>query len=71
MAAASLEVTLSVAVSENGDVKVCNAESNTLKLKLAHDKFMSELRADKLLWSVKTVRVQVPVPLSFEDLSDQ
>lgn len=71
MAAASLEVTLSVAVSENGDVRVCNAERNILKIKLTHDKFMSELRADKLLWSVKTVRVQVPVPLSYEDLSQQ
>lgn len=66
MTTANLEVCVTIAVSEHGMVSCCVANSNWLTQQRVHDKFMQEIRASKALHTVKTVRVQVPMPVQFE-----
>ena len=65
-----LEVVLAVAVSEHGEVRVSVAESNLMRLRAQHAQFMEDLRSSKTFWSVKTIRVEVPLPVSFVDLRE-
>lgn len=61
-----IEVHVSVAVSESGREKCHIANSNWLQEQGDYQRWLKELRHDKQLWSVKTFKVKLPMPLSFE-----
>lgn len=63
----TLEVMISIAVSENGEVEMCEANSYLMKRQQAYKTWTEKLRASSQLWHLKTVRVAVPLPVSFED----
>ena len=65
-----LEVHVTTAVSESGRVECCIADTHWIQQQRKHDQFMDDIRADKQLWSVKTIRVNVPMPVQFEDIGD-
>ena len=64
-------VMVSVAVSETGLVECCIADNNTVRYRDAHKEWMDGIRKSDKLWSVKHVRIAVPVPVSFEDMVDR
>lgn len=63
-----LDVLLTIAVSENGRVRCCLANSYLVKERQEYDAFMKEIREDKILWAAKTIKVGVRMPVSFEDI---
>lgn len=65
------EVVVSVAVSETGIADCCIADSNRVQQRQRHAEWMVAKRSSKTLWSIKTVRVNVPMPLTFEDMTKE
>lgn len=65
------EVVVSVAVSETGIADCCIADSNRVQQRQRHAEWVAEKRSSKTLWSVKNVRVNVPMPLTFEDITKE
>ena len=65
------EVLVSVAVSDGGLVDCCIADSHWIQQQRKHQAWMDEKRASKNFWSIKTVRVNVPMPLTFEDMTKE
>lgn len=66
---APCEILVSVAVSDAGTMDCCIAESPYIQQRNKHQQWMTEKRDSRLFWSIKTVKVAVPFPLSFEDMT--
>lgn len=66
-----LEVHVTIAVSESGMVECCIADTHWIQKQQKHAQFMADIRADKQLWTCKTIRVNVPMPVQFEDMRDE
>ena len=64
------EVLVSVAVSDAGITECCIADSNWIQQQRKHKEWMDEKRTSKHFWSIKTVRVNIPMPLQFEDMTE-
>ena len=62
------EVLISIAVSESGRSECCIADDNWIQQKRKHQEFIDEKRNDKQFWHIKTVKVNVPMPISYEDM---
>ena len=69
METTNIEVLVTVAVSESGRVDCCIADPHWIQQQQKHAAFMESIRSDKQLWTCKTVRVNVPVPIQFGDLT--
>lgn len=67
--ASGCEVLVSVAVSDSGVTECCIADSGWLQQQQKHKAWMEEKRESKSLWGIKTFRVNVPIPLTFEDMT--
>lgn len=62
-----LQVTIAVAVNENGFVKCCvQSPTGNIQLDIAYDNFMEEIRQDKYLWHLRSISTFVPMPVSYE-----
>lgn len=68
-ATAQCEVTVSIAVSDTGRVTCHVANSNWITEQRSYEAWLRELRESKLFWSIKTVKVHVPMPLQYEDMT--
>lgn len=68
---ATCEVSVTIAISENGIQRCCMAGSHWIQQQREHAAFLQELRNDKQLWTVKTIKVGFPMPIQFEDLGEQ
>ena len=64
----TIEVCVSIAVSESGREKCHIADSNWLQEQRSYKAWVDEIRQDKQLWSIKTVKVKVPAPMQYEDM---
>jgi len=60
-------VTIAVAVSESGLVRVAVANTHWIQQEREHTKMLEEIRGDKQLWSLKYINTTVPYPISKED----
>ena len=60
-------VKIAVAVSEAGTVRLAVADSNWIQEERKHQQMLSEIRADKQLWSLRYLTTAVPYPISRED----
>ncbi len=63
------EVLVDIAVSEAGTTDCRIAYSNWIQQQNEHKDWLQKKRSDERLWSVKTVRVHVPMPAQFEDMT--
>jgi hypothetical protein len=63
-----ISVMLTVAISETGRVRCCLADSMWIADREAHTAFMKEIREDKFLWTVKTIKTAIRMPFSYEDI---
>lgn len=63
------EVLVSVAISDAGITECCIADSTRVQQQRKHKEWMDEKRTSKNFWSIKTVRINVPMPLTFEDMT--
>lgn len=66
-ALAMCEVIIIVAVSEDGQVKASVQEECRLIQKRQHEDWLKNIREDNRLWSMKTIRTLVPMPIQYED----
>lgn len=66
---AMCEVMVSVAVSDSGVTECCIADSGCVQQQQKHREWMDKKRESKSLWGIKTFRVNVPIPLTFEDMA--
>ncbi len=64
----TIEVCVTIAISEGGYTRCCIANSSYLQQAREHTKFMDDLRQDKQLWHCKTIKVKLPMPVEFEDI---
>lgn len=64
----TIEVFLSVSVDENGIVDCCVHDTNQITQKIKYQKWIDEKRKSPTLVSVKTFKVSVPLPVSFEEI---
>ena len=62
-----IHVKIAVAVSEAGTVRLAVADSNWIQEERKHQQMLSEIRADKQLWSLRYLTTEVPYPVSRED----
>lgn len=67
----SVEVKISVAVSEMGIVECHVAGSNWITEERSYQKWLSEKRKSQTLWSIKTFKLRATSPTSYEDVSDE
>ena len=65
------EVTVTIAINENGVTRCCIADTDWIQQQQEHSKFIQELREDRWLWTTKTVKVMVPIPVNYEDMTDK
>lgn len=65
----SVAVIIAVAVNTNGRVDCRIADSVFGDDKREYETWLKELKADRVLWSIKRVKVHVPYPESYEDLT--
>lgn len=63
------KVSVSVAVSDTGITDCCIADSNWIQQQRKHKEWIDEKRTSKSFWSIKTVQINVPIPLTFEDMT--
>lgn len=64
---AMCEVIVAVAVSEDGLVTASVKDDCRLIQKRQHEAWLANIREDKKLWSMKTIRTLVPMPIQYED----
>ena len=62
-----IHVKIAVAVSEAGTVRLAVADSNWIQEERKHQQMLSEIRADKQLWSLRYLTTTVPYPISRDD----
>ena len=62
-----IPVKIAVAVSEAGTVRLAAADSNWIQEEHKHQQMLSEIRADKQLWSLRYLTTAVPYPISRKD----
>ena len=62
-----IHVKIAGAVSEAGTVRLAVADSNWIQEERKHQQMLSEIRADKQLWSLRYLATAVPYPVSRED----
>ena len=62
-----IHVKIAVAVSEAGTVRLAVADSNWIQEERKHQQMLSEIRADKQLWSLRYLTTEVPYPVSREE----
>jgi hypothetical protein len=67
MKTAMLDVVVVVAVSEDGLVSSSVQESCRLIQKRQHDEWLRSIREDKKLWTMKTIKTQIPMPVQYEE----
>jgi hypothetical protein len=71
MKTAVLEVTVVIAVREDGYVTCSVIEECRLIQKRAHEDWLRRIREDTThLWVMKTVKTHVPMPIQYEDQTD-
>lgn len=68
---AKVHVRVAVAVSETGMVRVHALEGHLAEFNWEYKKFRDTLVNDHLMWSLKIVKVSVPMPLQYEDTDKQ
>lgn len=66
-----VEVHISVAVSDCGQVQCCIANSGYIKEQSAYKDWVESKRTDKAFWSIKTVKLNVPAAFQYEDLTKE
>lgn len=64
---AKVPITIAVAMSEGGTVRLAVADSNWIQEQRKHQQMLDEIRADKQLWSLRYIKTAVPYPVSSED----
>jgi len=67
MDTAMLDVVVMVAVSEDGRVSVSADDDHHLIQKRKHENWLRMIREDEKLWTLKTIKTQVPMPVQYED----
>ena len=67
MKTAMLDVVVVVAVSEDGLVSSSVQESCRLIQKRQQDEWLRSIREDKKLWTMKTIKTQIPMPVQYEE----
>ena len=65
---AMCEVIVVVAVSQDGQVTSSIQEECRLIQKRQHQEWLKNIQEDKKLWSMKTIRTLVPMPIQYEDM---
>lgn len=63
------EVMVSIAVSDSGMTDCCIADSCYIQQQRKHKEWLDEKRANKQFWTVKTIRVNIPLPMQYEDMT--
>lgn len=61
-----IPVTIAVAISEGGRVRVAITDTNWIQEEQKHKQMLDEIRADKQLWSLRYIKTTVPYPVSQE-----
>lgn len=64
-----LEVYITVALSENGVTECMVAHESYVNKIRAYDEWVTTKRNDTQLWSMKTFKLKIPYPMSFEDMT--
>lgn len=67
METAMLDVVVVVAVREDGLVTSSVQEECRLVQKRQHEEWLRLIREDKKLWTLKTIKTQVPMPVQYEE----
>lgn len=62
-----VRVKIAVAMSESGTVRLAVADSNWIQEERKHQQLLTEIRADKQLWSLRYIATDVPYPISSEE----
>lgn len=70
METAMLDVVVVVAVSEDGLVTASVQEECRLIQKRQHEDWLRNIREDKKLWTLKTIKTQMPMPVQYEEQID-
>jgi hypothetical protein len=65
----SVEVKVTIAVSDSGNVECMIADDPHLLKQKQYCDWIQEKRVDSQLWHLKTIKVNVPYPVSYEDLT--
>jgi hypothetical protein len=68
METAVIEVTVMVAVSEDGNVLVSVLDNCNVQRKRNHEAWLQALREDKKLWTLKTIKTLVPLPVQYDEI---
>ena len=64
-----IHIKVAVAVNESGNVKVFALEGHLAEIGKRYQDFRQQLIDDTQLWSLKVVKVAVPMPVQFEDMT--
>lgn len=62
----NVPVTIAVAVSEGGRIRVAVTDTNWIQEEQKHKAMLDEIRNDKQLWSLRYIKTSVPYPVSRE-----
>lgn len=62
------EVTLTVALSEYGEQRVCIVNENHIQKQKEYRDFIENLKKSSVFWHVKTIKTTVPMPFSYEEI---
>jgi len=65
----NIEVSVSVAISEHGASDCIIAGSNYVKDQTKYKDWLTVKKTDNILWSIKTVKVLIPLPITYEDMT--
>lgn len=64
---AMLDVTVVIAVSEDGLVLASVQDDCRLAQKAQHEAWLRQICESKRLWTLKTIKTRVPLPVQYED----
>jgi hypothetical protein len=66
-----IEVVIAVAVSDCGLSMVSLIDNNNIHARKKHQQWLDALKTDNRLWSVKTIKTFVPLPVQYEEIDLQ
>lgn len=63
---ALIEVVVVIAVSDGGLVRCSPVDDGNIQTGIAHKKWLQELKDHPRIWTLKTIRTKVPLPVQYE-----
>lgn len=60
------EVVIVIAVSETGMIRCAPRNSGNIQTERDYEKWLQEIKEHPRLWTLKTIRTKVPLPVQYE-----